>query len=364
MDYLLFLILTICLILTCYILGKIPEKYLEPFTSLQRQSNLDALRGLLAVFVLTHHFYITYIWKTSGEWRRPESDLLNNLGAASVSLFFLVTGYLFINKVMKESFNWRKLYKSRFKRLMPMFYFTFFIVAIITFLSLNDYPPAKKIINWVFSWLKFKGGSLAGFDSGRVIAYVNWTLLYEWAFYFSLPLIHTLIYKKVQSKWILIITSILFISIFSTSKQSLYVLFLLSFASIFLQDALKRINKTRKPMLNILVPILMIVGFVFLDGYTLMQKIVLSIVFAFVVNGYDFFGLLHNKGLKILGDISYSIYLVHGVVLYLMFTIIYVYDFHNGLLWYFSYLPIVLSLVIGISLMTYNFIERPFLKNT
>ena len=362
MEYLLFLILVLCLLIACYLLAKIPEKYLASFDSLQRQSNLDGLRGLLAIFVLTHHFYITYVWKLSGEWQRPVSDFLNNLGAASVSLFFLITGYLFINKVKHKDFDWCKLYLSRFKRLIPMFYFIFLIVAMITFYALTYYPPAKQILNWVFSWLKFKGSSLADFDSGRVIAYVNWTLLYEWAFYFSLPMIHIIIYRKIQNKWILLITFILFIKLFSNSTQSYYVLFVLPLIAILLKERIVHVIKKHHIVLNIAMPLLMSVAFIFLHGYSLGQKILLGILFAFIVNGYDFFGLLSNKGLKILGDISYSVYLIHGVVLYTLFTIVQVYDFKNGLIGYFFYLPLVFTLVVSLSLMTYIVIEHPFLK--
>ena len=63
---------------------------------------MDGLRGILALSVLVHHFYITYFWKTTGLWKRPESDLLNNFGAIAVSFFFLITGYLFISKIQKE----------------------------------------------------------------------------------------------------------------------------------------------------------------------------------------------------------------------------------------------------------------------
>ncbi|WP_155519215.1 acyltransferase family protein, partial [Lactobacillus delbrueckii] len=60
-----------------------------------RSSPIDALRGLLATSVVCHHFVVTYHWKVSGVWERPQSAILNNMGVVPVSLFFMITGFLF-----------------------------------------------------------------------------------------------------------------------------------------------------------------------------------------------------------------------------------------------------------------------------
>ncbi len=59
-----------------------------PETNSGRTSTIDGLRGILALSVMTHHFYITYIWKTVGEWKKPENILIDNFGGVAVSLFF------------------------------------------------------------------------------------------------------------------------------------------------------------------------------------------------------------------------------------------------------------------------------------
>lgn len=65
---------------------------------------------------------------------------------------------------------------------------------------------------------------------------------------------------------------------------------------------------------------------------------------------------------KVLGEISYSIYLMHGVVLFLSFNFLYQgYDFF-GLFEYASLLPVFLFFVIAVSCVTYLKIERVFIK--
>ncbi len=70
--------------------------------TLLRSSPIDAVRGLLATSVVCHHFIVTYYWKVNGVWDRPKSDLLNNMGAVPVSLFFMITGFLFFGKIYKK----------------------------------------------------------------------------------------------------------------------------------------------------------------------------------------------------------------------------------------------------------------------
>lgn len=83
------------------------NKNAQLYDSLDRSSPIDAMRGILALSVMTHHFYITYVWKTVGSWKTPESIFLENLGAVGVSLFFLTTGFLFLNKIKKNNINWK-----------------------------------------------------------------------------------------------------------------------------------------------------------------------------------------------------------------------------------------------------------------
>ena len=113
--YLLLLLIT-CIGLTAFLLNKV--QFL-PTEVIRRSSPIDGIRGILALSVLAHHFYITYVWKTAGEWKKPEFVLIDNFGGTAVSIFFLITGYLFINKMMKVDISWKQVYLSRVKRIYP-----------------------------------------------------------------------------------------------------------------------------------------------------------------------------------------------------------------------------------------------------
>lgn len=93
-----------------------------------RNSQIDGLRGLLALFVFVHH---SVIWKgyiKYGVWKIPDSNFFTNIGQIGVSLFLMITGYLFFTKIRKSNQNWIRLYTSRFFRLTPMFALSLLII--------------------------------------------------------------------------------------------------------------------------------------------------------------------------------------------------------------------------------------------
>jgi peptidoglycan/LPS O-acetylase OafA/YrhL len=65
------------------------------------------------------------------------------------------------------------------------------------------------------------------------------------------------------------------------------------------------------PLFCLVAPILFRV-----DSYSPAEFWLLSVVFVFVVAGNDFFGLLSSKAVFLLGTMSYSFYISHGVVLF------------------------------------------------
>lgn len=77
-----------------FLLARLPQKVYEKFDSIHRDSPLDGLRGILAIFVLAQHFYLMYRWKIEGEWGIADNFgqhwmyFAQNIGAIPVSLFF------------------------------------------------------------------------------------------------------------------------------------------------------------------------------------------------------------------------------------------------------------------------------------
>jgi len=80
--------------------------------------------------------------------------------------------------------------------------------------------------------------------------------------------------------------------------------------------------------------------------YTPLNRILVALLFVMLAGGYDFGGILRHRGMKMLGDMSYSIYLMHGVVLYSVFALGGWFDFQaHGLLVYIATFPLIFVLV-------------------
>jgi peptidoglycan/LPS O-acetylase OafA/YrhL len=90
------------------------------------------------------------------------------------------------------------------------------------------------------------------------------------------------------------------------------------------------------------------------------QVLLLGVVFYIVSSGNSLFGILRLKASRRLGEISYSVYLLHGLILTMVFSSTSVRNFalqsagHHWLV-----IAVCAMLVLLISAASYLFIERP-----
>jgi len=119
--------------------------------------------------------------------------------------------------------------------------------------------------------------------------------------------------------------------------------------------------RLRTPLVAVLS--LALVGYAMLQpDYSLKQMLALALPFAAMVAGNDLFGLLRSRGLKVLGEISYSLYLTHGLLLYALFTLLNLGLVETlGTLGFMALLPPVLGLACLLSMLSYRWIERPLM---
>ncbi|MCG8525349.1 MAG: hypothetical protein MI748_03135, partial [Opitutales bacterium] len=71
---------------------------------------------------------------------------------------------------------------------------------------------------------------------------------------------------------------------------------------------------------------------------------------------------LKTRGSVFLSEISYSIYLLHAVVLYLSFSIIWPPQESQSQEGFMMLTPVIGIAVVLISTLTYSFIEKPFMN--
>lgn len=336
---------------------------------------IDGLRGYLAFFVFLHHSYIWYYYLKSNSWEDPNSNLFNHFGQTSVVLFFIITAFLFMSKLFETknySFNWNKYILSRFLRMFPMYITSVLVVFIMVafFTQFTIKATLLEMVNSILSWLLFSingAMDLNNFNKTFLMnAGVTWTLPYEWMFYFLLPFIALILKIKVPYKTLLFFgIGFLLFAIINEASVRHFLPFLGGIlVSLFIKKSTLKIDFTKNSFSVLCIVLLAFAVIFFPSGRKAIPVFLSSIVFLFIANGNSFFGLFSNTLSRKFGQITYSLYLIHGIILFLVFYG--VIGFENSkkltMIEFWSIITITIVPLITISQITYLYIEKPYMN--
>ena len=296
-------------------------------SAIGRYSTIDGLRGYLASFVFLHHSSIWFFYLRTGEWVAPESNVYSQFGSSSVALFFMITGFLFFSKILSGGqWNWRVFYLNRLFRLAPLYLLAilllFVFVGAITGWELH--VSLLKLLGSLFKWLSFTAlgkPDINGFvNTWILVAGVMWSLPYEWVFYLLLPLLAFLLRASVPRQMLAIsaLTVILFFVLGASLTTMLPFISGILAAKLLHQAWLTRFAKSRYGSFLLLVALL-IVFTCYSSAYEPVPLALLTIAFILIASGASGFGFLNLPTSRFLGEISYGIYLFHGLALFVTF---------------------------------------------
>lgn len=359
---------------TIFLLDKVVPLSLPKF----RYSSIDGLRGYLAFFVFLHHSYIWYGYIHTHEWVMPDSYLYRYFGTGSVMVFFMITAFLFFGRLLdvkknKVAVDWIHLYISRVMRISPLFLFSTalaFIVSGYTYHWLFN-SSLQKVLKHALFTLGMGLFDAPVVDSfienglgGPVMAGVLWTLPYEWVFYLSLPVIAFLLGLK-SSKYIFLLP---LLAIWYLFRHDLSLIKAYPFLGGFLAAILVRTNLKNfltgwiSASLTILLLAFSIINFGDLNEF--FPLAVLTCFFCVVASGNTFFGLLTLRVSRLLGEISYSIYLLHGIILFILVRLVLGDSVATALSMNAFWLCILICVPILILFcyLTFSILEKPCIK--
>jgi peptidoglycan/LPS O-acetylase OafA/YrhL len=368
------------IILLAFIIMRITSTWIYIDLPSGHYTAIDGLRGILALCVFIHHASAWYFFLRYHEWGLTGSRLYDHLGPTSVALFFMITAFLFTSKLLSAKggyFDWLQLYTGRFCRIMPLYtsaaIVVFMLTGILSQFTLHVSP-------WILLqqgclWMLFVVMDINGVvGSNLILASVVWSLAYEWLFYFSLAWFGRLAFRIHAPKAVLVATIILFM-LFLYIIDSFYPFaivrratpFAAGIACAFFAKKEKFRRLARKPIWAPLVIALLLVVTLCYDDYgNVVAYTCLSLVFALIAGGQSVFGLLTLTTLRQLGQISYSVYLCHGIVLFVTFRFIVGLEAARQ----FSVLThwlVILGCTVALVILctcTYLWIERPFINKT
>ena len=312
---------------------------------------IDGLRGLAALMVCLHH----YVCTVTGYVKDEMILSIFEWGKFGVDIFFVISGIVIplsmINGAYKLS-DWRKFMSKRILRIEPPYLIS--IVLYCAYLFVRNYVPGSSPVDLTPSIpqvLLHIGYLIPLFPQYTWITSTYWTLCIEFQFY---------LFLSIGIFWLT-----------STKNWQRYAFYVICFSAPFLVQSYDKFA-----LMPAWLPLFMM-GMVYInwlagkiDKWEYMGVSLLSLVLIWFKVRYPaaimacsalaiihFFPLYKNKVTRFLGNISYSLYLLHGVTGGIVINFL----SHRLTLPYQKFLVIVGGTIISIvcSYLFYLWVEKP-----
>ncbi|TAE86471.1 MAG: acyltransferase [Bacteroidetes bacterium] len=268
---------------------------------------VDVLRGIAAMMVCYFHFSTNSAYYGS---YLPDTNWLNitgKFGWLGVEVFFVISGFIIPFSLFNNKYKLSKIWiflKKRWVRIEPPYIITIFLILLNW--KFNGWLWSYHVeINWyqVISHF-FYLPQFLGFDW---INEIFWTLAIEFQFYIFISV--AFIGFNHQSIWVKLATAALFLlsGLAVTDNR-----WLTAYSSLFLAGIAAfwyRTNQINKPVYIALV--LLFAGCAYFQFPS--NPFSIPIVTA-ITSGIIAFVDIENIFGRFIGKISYSLYLVHGLI--------------------------------------------------
>ena len=303
--------------------------------------SIQYLRGLAALGVVFCHY-------GSGLTDYPKLSSFFNFGQTGVDVFFLISGFIIVYSLVKSDYHTDQFFRFLLKRSIridPSYIVT--ILLTVIFFSALSFSKGEHVvfipgqfIAHIFYFVPFSGYPFYN--------HVFWTLCVEFQFYLIIGLLYFLSDSGIYKTAFLIVFAL---SCLIPLPKAYYVVF--TYAPIFaLGISLVQFYQNWH-WKNIVLPLLIACFIGYRFGLSILALLVIS---SFIVLYFK----TSVKPLIFLGDISYSLYLIHSLVMILFvgFGKRHHFDFeHYQLFW----LLLEVSIAVLCAYLFYILIEKPSL---
>jgi exopolysaccharide production protein ExoZ len=334
---------------------------------------MEGLRGLAVSLVfLVHYVALIRPWIEGHDALNAVATGLHTIGNTGVDLFFVLSGYLIYGSLISKAQPFGKFIRRRVQRIYPAFAVVFAAYLLLSFL----FPSEDKIPNGVWPAAQYLAENfflLPGIFPIDPMITVAWSLSYEMAFYFAIPLLIVLLDLRARGPIVrLACFGAITVAIILASINSGPVQLILFVAGMALFEAINTI-KVRVPSSSVGAAALItglaatLLPFEGPVGFTI-RTCVLFVAFSIVclvcfcrTDGW-FSRAFTWTPVRWLGNMSYSYYLLHGLTLkgaFLLLGLIVAKAEYGGL-FFWSLLPAMFAVSLIPPAMLFLTVERPF----
>jgi peptidoglycan/LPS O-acetylase OafA/YrhL len=375
-----------------------------PAPSSKYFENLDGLRTVAFLLVFMSHAIGTSMFmKQDGAWFVRSVFAHYNFGAMGVNLFFVLSGFLITYLLLMEldkhgRISLKKFYARRLLRIWPL-YMVVFIAAIALSLAAqhNFMGVGEEHIMYgrnLLFYALFAGNINLVMLHGRTTPLLGplWSVSVEEQFYLIWPIIVAYI-RAAMLGWVLsvvLVTSLIFRALNSENEVSILYHSLSVAGDIGIGCLIAWMYVNRPTRLDVLInssKTRILIGYVlgiatlilfglkrqfgFFEGPVIVvEAFMTSVFFGFIIleqnfSQFSLFKMGHFGLFTRLGKYTYSLYCLHLpaiLVVHALSSKIWVADNINGWLLLIVELTMALALSIFLSLISYRYIETPFLK--
>ena len=342
---------------------------------------LDGLRGVLAISVFVQHAYLTRQAAIVGLWGVPGNAFVQVLGLGAVAIFFMITAFLFWSRALALGGRLAALplYRARLRRIYPAFAGSIVLLLLVvgyeTHFRLVEAPATLALeVARELSLGIATGATVNGRTSADLInANVTWSLGFECGFYLALPLLARTI--RGGRSWIAF-ALVALIAVFFERHCWIVACFLpgmlaaeLAAGSTSAAWFARHGNVLVASGCALLVLAVVAAPRVFL---TLEHGPRLDVIPQLAALCAIFLGVALGPGPKILrrlefqflGAISYSVYLLHAIVLYVASHVLSTFVPIRTLApaWYWLFIVACVPAVVSVATCSYWWLEAPFMR--
>ncbi len=312
-------------------------------------------------------------------------------GGLGVTIFFFLSGYLITTLLRTEAdqtgrINIRDFYIRRVLRIFPPFYLTILFGVLLHLTGVLHGPIGSGVLyqslHLANYWTVYRKMHLLPLDGIPMGSNVMWSLAVEEHFYLLFPLLYVMLRKHFRARGQTILMSTLCMAIlawrcvlvyrlgysenrtfFATDTRADSILWgcIFAIAANPMLDA-KRVLGYRLGGAFAVAVLLLVRTLIYRDErfretfrYTIHGLILFPIFTAAIVyHESPMFRWLNFKWVRQFGVLSYSLYLIHYTILYVVWARVPIHPVFQGII------AFVVSL--GLSMAMYRWVEKPFAK--